>query len=1050
MEDINSATLETTLHCKRARTPGLSRRVANKGWHTAQDISLLAQLAALLHDLGKASRAFQQKLRRRSLEHNLYRHEWVSLRLFLAFVGTDDDPAWLRRLASPSAEDDQAWLSAGRFQRDGLDATTPPFKQLAPLAAAVAWLVVSHHRLPTLPSWNEAGDGEQSWLGKKSARFNPAMLDNLIEGITHEWNECSRSAPLNEVEAFWQFEHGLAVVYPQWRAQAAKLAQRLLVLQAKPGHGDWLDNPYVMHLARMSLMLGDHHYSSLPPESSQRVRGDDQGLVFANNHSDGQLKQPLDEHLLGVARMTRSIVHGLPDFERHLPRLARHAGLCKRSGSGRFAWQDQAVDAATGLRSQSQRQGAFIVNMASTGCGKTLANARVMHALADPQAGMRCTFALGLRSLTLQTGNSYRQLLNLGDDDLAIRVGGCASRALFEHYQARAEASGSASAQALIEEDGHVRYEGSLAAHGLLSKVVNQPQITALLNAPMLVCTIDHLMPATEAQRAGRQIAPMLRLLSSDLVLDELDDFDLAALPALTRLVYWAGLLGTRVLLSSATLPAALVQGMFQAYGAGRRHYRRNRGELDTPDEIPCLWVDEFTAQSFSCHDAETFSQQHRAFVDQRVQALGRIEPRRRGELVALSIGAQPVADIRRAFAEQVRATMLQAHARHAEVCPHSGKRVSFGLVRMANIEPLFDVALALFALGAPAGQRIHLCVYHSRFPLLLRSAIEAQLDTCLDRRQPGAVYDQPQIRQLLDQYPEEEHLFVVLGSPVTEVGRDHDYDWAVVEPSSMRSLIQLAGRVQRHRQQPCRHANIFIFDSNLRHFEQPGAAAFIRPGFEHDSRQADHPMRLASHRLGQLLDPADYQELSARPRIQPRASQAWRPRHNLVDLEQARLSAQMLPKDRSRAGQPAPRGVKPVAFDLDAACAWQYPRAALTWALPQQQPFRENTIRETELLWLPDDDEERLVLHRIHEQPGAAELYLPAQRLLENIDLQGVSAPGISPWGQHDLLSLLNEQAAIQGLPLRTCAERFTTVKLSASPQGWRFHPVLGFASRA
>jgi CRISPR-associated endonuclease/helicase Cas3 len=39
-----------------------------------------------------------------------------------------------------------------------------------------------------------------------------------------------------------------------------------------------------------------------------------------------------------------------------------------------------------------------------------------------------------------------------------------------------------------------------------------------------------------------------------------------------------------------------------------------------------------------------------------------------------------------------------------------------------------------------------------------------------------------------------------VLGSPVTEVGRDHDYDWAVVEPSSMRSLIQLAGRVRRHR----------------------------------------------------------------------------------------------------------------------------------------------------------------------------------------------------------------------------------------------------------
>lgn len=37
--------------------------------------------------------------------------------------------------------------------------------------------------------------------------------------------------------------------------------------------------------------------------------------------------------------------------------------------------------------------------------------------------------------------------------------------------------------------------------------------------------------------------------------------------------------------------------------------------------------------------------------------------------------------------------------------------------------------------------------------------------------------------------------------------GRDHDYDWAIVEPSSMRSIIQLAGRIRRHRPGSlCRH----------------------------------------------------------------------------------------------------------------------------------------------------------------------------------------------------------------------------------------------------
>jgi CRISPR-associated endonuclease/helicase Cas3 len=90
---------------------------------------------------------------------------------------------------------------------------------------------------------------------------------------------------------------------------------------------------------------------------------------------------------------------------------------------------------------------------------------------------------------------------------------------------------------------------------------------------------VDHLTPATESLRGGRQIAPMLRLLTGDLVLDEPDDFDMADLPALTRLVHWAGLLGSRVLLSSATLPPALVEGLFLAYRAGRAVFQQHRSE---------------------------------------------------------------------------------------------------------------------------------------------------------------------------------------------------------------------------------------------------------------------------------------------------------------------------------------------------------------------------------------------------------------------------------------------------------------------------------------
>ncbi len=1031
------------------------RKNDENDWHTAEDIRLLAQMAALLHDLGKASTAFQARLRQHSVTRNLYRHEWVSLRLFLAFVGEDDDAGWLQRLAAADPQHDDQWLEPGRFKRDGLDADTPPpFRHLPPLAAAVAWLVVSHHRLPTLPVDDNRQHDEKPRFGARSKTFNQTSLHNILDGITHQWNELGNDAPATDIEPYWQFVQPLPVRLPKWRGQAAKLAQRLLDLQNKPGKGDWLANPYVMHLARLSLMLADHHYSSLEPGDERRVKGDQDYPVFANTHRDGSLKQPLDEHLLGVAKMSGSVVHGLPGFERHLPRLLRHRGLRKRSGSERFRWQDKATDATTSLRAEASEQGAFIVNMASTGCGKTLANARIMNALADPELGLRCTFALGLRTLTRQTGDSYRRDLHLSEDELAMHVGGSASRVLFEFHQARAEASGSESTQALIEEDSHVLYEGNTNQHGLLGKAMADQSIRSLLSAPMLVCTIDHLMPATEAQRAGRQIAPMLRLMSSDLVLDELDDFDLADLPAVTRLVHWAGLLGTRVLLSSATLPPALLDGMFQAYRAGREQYRRNRGSSDVHTAIPCLWIDEFGTHQAGCDDADNFNEQHAKFVGKRITELGKVVPSRRGELVPLALKAQRKEQVRKEFAEQIREAMQTAHMRHASLCPCTGKRVSFGLVRMANIEPLFDVALALFQLGATEGQRIHLCVYHSRFPLLLRSAIEAQLDRTLNRRDKDAVFDQTDIRDALKRYPEQEHLFVVLGSPVTEVGRDHDYDWAVVEPSSMRSLIQIAGRVQRHRNQPCEQANLLILDTNLRHFEnrlEPRKRenpAFVRPGFEQENVPPSHRFRLKSHRLGKLLEQQDIDAISARPRIQ--ASAVLAPAQSLVDLEHARLAELMLPKERSATPQYARRGTRE-SLDLDAACAWQFPQAALTWALPQQQPFRESSIPEEELVLLPDEDGERLLLHRIHEanRYSQSRVYLECSELLEQVDLEGSLGPGIAAWGQHDVVGLLEELAEELEMPLRDCAERFTSVKVYASTFGWRYHPVLGFGRK-
>ncbi|MGA0585072.1 MAG: type I-F CRISPR-associated helicase Cas3, partial [Castellaniella sp.] len=361
---------------------------------------------------------------------------------------------------------------------------------------------------------------------------------------------------------------------------------------------------------------------------------------------------------------------------------------------------------------------------------------------------------------------------------------------------------------------------------------------------------------------------------------------------------------------------------------------------------ICCLWIDEFAQTHVDCPDGERFRQTHQTFAVKRAQRLGEQAVRRLARLLPLpgALGKLDQACRREAYAGILRDAALDLHAQHGVKDPHSGKRVSFGLIRMANIGPLFDVALALFRLGAPPGTHIHLCVYHSQFPLFLRSRIENQLDMALDRRREGAVFDLPDLRRRIDEVGAQDQLFVVLGSPVTEVGRDHDYDWAVVEPSSMRSLIQLAGRVWRHRRDKvASQPNVLVCDSNLKHFEHPGQPAFCRPGFE----SLEFPLR--PHSLAVLLAPwldADrHMSIDARPRTVVRAESDRQPASNLVDLEHARMEAQMLP--------PVP------AHRLNAASFWLRDHAWLTAFLQQAQPFRDQPRPEVEVVWRLEENDE-------------------------------------------------------------------------------------------
>lgn len=1001
------------------------RKNDENDWHSAEAIRLLAATAALFHDFGKANELFQAKLQPDCKDGRLpdpYRHEWVSLRMFEAFVGPDhqgSDADWLARLASIADMPDAAWMK--RLRCDGLvqaKATEQayPLQSMPPIAQAIGWLIVTHHRLPTPAIGASLPKAEH--------------LSNLLRMIDASWCGARTDSTEARVKKVWKFKPtSLPHRSNAWAKCAHKVAQRLQACSSLRD-GRILDNAYVMHLARLCLVLGDHHYSS---QGAQPGLGDTTHGAYANTDPNGQLKQKLDEHLIGVEKSAIGIAHALTKAEHTWPRLTRHRGFKRRSADPRFAWQDKAFDMVTALQDKAAQHGFFGVNMASTGGGKTLANARIAYALADPQRGTRFCVALGLRTLTLQTGQAYRDRLGLTDEDLAVLVGGTSVRQLFEHQQAKDEARspipGSESSKDLMPDNTHVHFSGAITP-GPLSEWLAQGSrggsagrnAQKLLQAPVLVCTIDHLMPATESTRGGSHIIPMLRLMSSDLILDEPDDFDLSDLPALSRLVHWAGLLGSRVLLSSATLAPAIVEGLFAAYAAGRQTYQANRGQPGLPVDVCCAWFDEFGTQASNHTTEASFATAHQQFAQKRAGKLSGKEVRRRARILPLDMASCPDGQVRQGVAKAIHQELFTLHKAHHTVHPTSGQRVSFGLVRMANVDPLIDVARALLRLPAPGAHRVHLCVYHSRHPLSVRSAIEARLDRVLQRHDPQAIFKDDEMRHALAAQPELDHLFVVLASPVCEVGRDHDYDWAIVEPSSMRSIIQLAGRVRRHREGVIDEPNIVLLNTNCRALESTIGPAFMWPGFESKKHL------LTSHRLTDLLRAEELEVIDARSRIVPPKSLA--PKDRLVDLEHHCLG--MLMSDIPAAEQNQ--------YNLR---RWWTTPTALSAVDQRATPFREDPQGHEDFVLMPDDEGEHWSYLRVEDDGQTSS----QQNRIDEVRLPPC-APGMQTWGEADYLQGLMALAEDFSLSPEASAMRFGTVQLQGKDgtQRWAYHPWLGF----
>jgi len=461
--------------------------------------------------------------------------------------------------------------------------------------------------------------------------------------------------------------------------------------------------------------------------------------------------------------------------------------------------------------------------------------------------------------------------------------------------------------------------------------------------------------------------------------------------------------------------------------------------------------LDEHAQAREACGDGAAFRAAHDRFAVQRAAALAQAAataPRRRFRRWPLGPLPADLPSAAEGFAQQALLAIQALHGEHHSTDPVTRQPVSFGLLRMANIQPLVAVARALHRLGAPQGLRIHLCAYHSQHTLLVRSRIERLLDAVLQRHEPMAPFRHPAVRQAVDSAPKLAHCFVVLASPVAEVGRDHDYDWAVVEPSSMRSLIQLAGRVRRHREGAASTPNVAVFDTNLRCWRQPGAPAYRWPGFEDKDHRFSHPV------LSSLLPWADGTPIDSQPRLLAPAAAEARPRERLADLEHARLRESLLPAQATAPPRRAGSRDRAPVLKLHAADWWHSaPQDALTTALlPAAQAFRQGSPT-TELVLKTDEQGSEVRPHRVVEAAGVEDTTSLEPSLLRELPAHQLPQDrGVSSWGVPAYLAALKELAMELGRDLPQCAHKFGRVNVPHHPQrarhGWQWHPCLGFWS--
>jgi CRISPR-associated endonuclease/helicase Cas3 len=828
----------------------------------------IMRLSGFFHDDGKAIYGFQGSLDSNSQgkhpEINAIRHEVISaVQLYplleeggFARISTPEKVreyftqgmmAHYENFVDQSVSYNESLKKAKLIEHESsaiasiLTNTSPEIERLIsvenwekkPLLQSLIYLVLTHHKLP---------NGQ---VGHHTKKNGPRSTK--VEYMKPVMDVYFKQQPHPDIRSFLKISDAAPWMSDEWCEGVANAACRAMEAEAELTNSNILNSiewsSALLYLARPSLILADYNASFNKKVCKKQ---NPKEIVYANTiEKDGKTlwADSLVDHQIKVGELADELYEHLVMRSNSVVKQAQHIKPSEKprqlenpdnpGEDSSFYWQ-YAI--STELKKKDIQAGFFGVLMSKTGAGKTKAAPQIMCSLSG---NTRFNIALGMRTLTMQTYNAYvSDLIGFKKSQVALMIG--SGGILDKEIN---DSNGSANHRDNDEHDYDYLTESHAEIHPLMDSMLSIKQ-KKRLNTPISVMTVDHLIQAT-SQQIGAHTTLLPELMSSDLVLDEIDDYSPEDLIALSKLIFLTGFYGRKVILSSATSSSTMIEELQDSYIHG---YSMYKSRYDAPDALIAYMSHE--APYLNCCAPSDAKVTYEKFIKNLSDKTRSITPRHIAKIVPIS---------KKTLWLDIYKSCRDFGERYFETDESTGIDVSIGFVRFNNTRNSSVFAKYLLDMPDQKDTAIFTQNYHSKMDDATRYILEGKMNTLLSRKNNDNFMSNAQIRSCIHRAKNEgkrKVVIIISTTNIQETGRDHDYDWAIVEPHSDKSVIQCAGRVWRHRHNKAidNGANIGILSCPINVFQRP-ETCWSYPGVETSTNETKIEMTKIDYKVN--VDPA-------------------------------------------------------------------------------------------------------------------------------------------------------------------------------------------------